>query len=272
MMHRGLARVAVAAGAVLVGAAVAATPAVATDVELPGVAGLNLATVPTAAKDFNPKGCDGIPGGAKAGTDGWVFSQPVDGATDYGYIFGFANGDGQPVVLGVGKEGVTGLQVDPSEAAGLKAGRLSSGDAKALAQAVEDDAPSGDVEEVPAPAGVAGGLTSTGEGWLQTPAGWQLVYGALLYSSAALDSPKEFSFSLLRVCAPKADTAPAPTDTATAPAPAPSKAPGAGGGSGGSLPVTGANAGLIAGAGALLIGIGAVLFVRRRRETTKFVA
>jgi LPXTG-motif cell wall-anchored protein len=160
--------------------------------------------------------------------------------------------------------------VDPSEAAGLKAGRLSSGDAKALAQAVEDDAPSGDVEEVPAPAGVAGGLTSTGEGWLQTPAGWQLVYGALLYSSAALDSPEEFSFSLLRVCAPKADTAPAPT--ATAPAPAPSKAPGAGGGSGGSLPVTGANAGLIAGAGALLIGIGAVLFVRRRRETTKFVA
>jgi LPXTG-motif cell wall-anchored protein len=66
-------------------------------------------------------------------------------------------------------------------------------------------------------------------------------------------------------------SAPAPSTSHSAPAPAPS--PSAGGtGGGGSLPVTGSNAGLIAGAGLLLAGIGAVLFVVYRRRSVKFTA
>lgn len=270
MKHRGLARLAVAAGAVLAGAVMAANPAAATDSEI-GSATLKLSTVPTEAKNFGTKSCEGIPGGAKAGTDGWVFSQPVTGTQGYGYIFGLIDGDQRVVVLGVDKDGVTGLKVKGATLQGLKAGKLSGGEAKSLAKTAEGntspeestspegDTSSDDVEEIAAPEGVAGGVTATGEGWVQTPAGWQLASGALLYAPAVENAPKEFS--LLRVCV-KADVAP----------PA---APGAGGGNGQSLPVTGTNVAVLTSAGVLLIGVGvgAVLFVmRRRRETTKFVA
>ncbi|NJC72796.1 LPXTG cell wall anchor domain-containing protein [Planosporangium thailandense] len=270
MIHRGLVRTAIAAGAMFVGAAVAAAPAAAAETPSPdfGFAKLTLPHVPLKAGDFSPKGCDGIPGGAKTGTDGWVFNQPVKGATDYGYIVGLLDMDNKQVVtLGISADGVTGLELDQSAAQGLKDGTLGSSAVKSLAAAAAADDSSDGVKEVPAPKGVAGGLTSTGEGWLQTPAGWQLASGALLYSPQVEGAPEDFT--LARVCAPKTESSPTPT--ASVPAP-PSKAPGAGGGSGSSLPVTGANVAAVAGVGVVLVAIGALFVLRRRRDTTKFVA
>jgi LPXTG-motif cell wall-anchored protein len=259
MMHPGLARFAVAAGAVMVGAFVAAGPAAATGSTDPqaevGIVQLKLPKVPLAAKDFNPKGCEGIPGGAKAGTDGWVLNQPVAGATGYGYILGLVSADLKPVVVAVDKDGVVGLEVDAAELQSLKAGRLSKEQAKSLAKATAGAEPS-DVKEVPAPAGVAGGVTDKGLGWLQTPAGWQIAGGALLYGPVVEGAPAEFT--LARVCEAPAN-------------PSPSKAPGTGGGSG-ELPVTGANVPVVIGIGVLLVGAGVALLVLRRRRDPKFVA
>jgi LPXTG-motif cell wall-anchored protein len=65
---------------------------------------------------------------------------------------------------------------------------------------------------------------------------------------------------------PSESATPTATPTATATAP-----PGGGGG-GGSLPITGANAPLVAGAGVLLAVIGGLLAWRHRRRTMRFVA
>ncbi|GII25444.1 LPXTG cell wall anchor domain-containing protein [Planosporangium mesophilum] len=263
MTYRGLARLAVAASAVMVGAFVAAGPAAATgSTEEPqpeiGVAELKLPNDgPLLAKDFDTKGCEGIPGGAKAGTDGWVLNQPVEGVTEYGYILGLVSADLKPVVVAVDKDGVVGLEVDAAELQSLRAGRLSKEQAKSLAKATAGAEPS-DVKDVPAPAGVAGGVTDKGLGWLQTPAGWQLVGGALVYSPVVKGAPTEFT--LARVCDAPAN-------------PSPSTAPGAGGGSGsGELPLTGANVPVVIGIGVLLVGAGVALLVLRRRRDTKFVA
>src|SRR6266487_3119528 len=257
MMHRGLARLAVAATAALVAGAIGAAPAAATDPSTPpptapdNAAQLDLSG-PLLAKDFATKGCDGITGGAKAGTDGWVFDQPVKGVTEYAYVFGFVDTKRKPVVLLVTEGGVFGFD---NPAAGALA--LESKAAGELTSAEEG----GDIDLPPAPEGVHGGLIPNG-GWLQTPAGWTLTIGFLVHDNETAGKAK---FHLLRVCMPVTST---PTGTAS-----PSQAGGTGGGSGGSLPVTGANAGMLAGAGLLLVAVGAMLFVvRRRRDATKFVA
>ncbi|GAA1807657.1 LPXTG cell wall anchor domain-containing protein [Planosporangium flavigriseum] len=284
MMHRGLARLAVATGAVLAGAIIAATPAAATvDVPFPGIAVLD--PVPVKAKDFGTKGCDGIPGGAKERTDGWVFSKPEGETEFYGYAFLMTGSSHETVVLGVDGDGAVGLTIDPAVFRGLRAGALNRDKVKSLAKATEED----DGTVAP-PAGVQGGLTKGGEGWLQTPEGWQIEAGMLLSVPAVQDStppadetegsaatvrtlptPEFPTFSLLRVCLPKAE---APASAAPAsPAPAsPAPAPGTGGGNGASLPVTGTNAVVLTGAGVLLVAVGAGLFLMRRRRATKFVA
>jgi LPXTG-motif cell wall-anchored protein len=121
---------------------------------------------------------------------------------------------------------------------------------------------------------VAGGQIATGGAWLQTPAGWQLIVGALLHDAES----NVKSFDLVRVCAPKVATVPSASASASASASPSASASastvgGTGGGTGASLPVTGTNVGILAGIGVLLVGAGAALFaVRRRRDATKFVA
>jgi LPXTG-motif cell wall-anchored protein len=247
-----------------------ATPAAAAEEPAPPAIGEINLPVPDGgitAGGFGTKGCTGIPGGAKVGTDGWVFSQPVADATEVAYIFGLLPSrtpDTEPVVLGINADGITGLKFDdaPNPSSGLKdLTKDTSDEAKALiAKAAEGDDSSADdsadgVTEIPVPAGVSGGLiANNGGAWLQTPAGWILAAGVLVHDKGKTNIEK---FDLLRVCAPASP---------------PTNAPGAGGGTGESLPVTGDNIGLLAGLGVLLLGLGAALLIVRRRRTTTFVA
>jgi LPXTG-motif cell wall-anchored protein len=222
---------------------------------------------------FATKGCSGIPSGPKVGTEGWVFSNPVKTLVEVVYVFGMVlNPETKPegAIVAVTTDGVKGI---PLEAAKLK------GNVKALTKATESgvkelaaktakaaDGPKitgilDGVPTVPAPAGVSGDvLPANGGAWLQTPPGTILVYGVLLHDGGVVDTEK---FELVSVCAPAA--APAPTPSAT-------KAPGTGGGTGDSLPLTGANVGIVVGLGALLLALGGGLLFVRRRRATKFVA
>lgn len=287
MIHRGLARAAIAAGAMLLGATIAAVPAAAE--EAPPVPPLDIPHAmldlpgkpPLFAKDFPTKGCDGIKGGAKAGTDGWVFDQPAQSAENFIYILGLADDKQKPVVLGLDNEGgVVNFDLGSilPDAKSLKAGTTDDSQVKSLAKAAESTdkalanaAGEADVPPepgtIPLPDGVAGGLTGKGGVWLQTPAGWGLVYGELLYDKPETGGPE--TFHLVQVCTP---AAPTPGSSASASAPA-AKASGTGGGTGASLPVTGTNVAVLSGVGVLLVGVGALLFaLRRRRDATKFVA
>jgi LPXTG-motif cell wall-anchored protein len=290
MMHRALVRVAVVASAALVAGVVAAAPASAAPAEDPiGTAKLKL-DKPTTAAEFATRSCDGIPGGAKANTDGWVFNQPFKTATDLGYIFGLADPKaGTPYVLLVDDQGAHGLDLTKLGKTSIKSdGKVTADELKSLTAggATKDkaetpqggepkgDAPKGDTPKgdepkgetpkpdaeagledaiIPAPAGVAGGLLADKGGvWLQTPAGWLLASGALVYQAPGAND--EGTFNLLRTCAPKAA--------------------GTGGGTGATLPVTGANVGILVGVGVLLVALGGgLLMLRRRRESsTEFVA
>jgi LPXTG-motif cell wall-anchored protein len=282
MMHRGLVRIAVAAGAAMVGAVIAVAPAAATGPDVaPGVALLDIPAPPPllTAKDFAANGvakdCGAIKGGAKEGTDGWVFDQPAQGAANFAYILGLVDAKLQPVVLGLDNEGgIVNFKVDAAlpNADSLKAGKIDDNQAKSLAKAAESTdkelAKAAGSTDVPAivelPAGVAGGLTDKGGVWLQTPAGWHLVYGQMIHDKPGPGAPQKFH--LVGLCAPKAAATPGAT-------PAPTKVGGVAGGSGDSLPVTGTNVAILGGVGVLLVGVGALLFMmRRRRDTTKFVA
>jgi LPXTG-motif cell wall-anchored protein len=123
------------------------------------------------------------------------------------------------------------------------------------------------VTQIPVPAGVAGALfTDLTGAWLQTPAGWLLGGGELVFDKRGTDGAE--TFDLLRTCLPAAAPTASPSPTTG----------GVGGGTGtntggGSLPVTGTNVGILAGAGVLLIALGALLLVaRRRRNAVKFTA
>lgn len=304
MMHRGLIRIAVAAGAALIAGTIAAAPAAATPETQPplgiGEAILQLpGDKPLLAKDFATKGCEGIVGGAKEGTDGWVFDQPVKGAENYAYLLGLVDAAGEkPALLWIDDKGIAAVDVtalapapgvarSQATAGGPKAVADAIARAKAKAQAAQSakakatiaEAPGRlpfDLPEAPLPQGVAGGQIAKGGAWLQTPAGWALVAGFMLHDA---ESNVE-SFDLVSVCAPKVATVPSASASASAsasPAPAASASAstvgGTGGGTGASLPVTGTNVGILAGIGVLLVGAGAALFaVRRRRDATKFVA
>jgi LPXTG-motif cell wall-anchored protein len=303
MMHRGLIRIAVAAGAALIAGTIATAPAAATPETQPplgiGEAILQLpGDKPLLAKDFATKGCEGIVGGAKEGTDGWVFDQPAKGAENYAYLLGLVDAAGEkPALLWIDDKGIAAVDVtalapapgvarSQATAGGPKAVADAIARAKAKAQAAQSakakatiaEAPGRlpfDLPEAPLPQGVAGGQIATGGAWLQTPAGWQLIAGALLHDQR--DS-RITSFDLLHVCAPKVATVPSASASASASASPSASASastvgGTGGGTGASLPVTGTNVGILAGIGVLLVGAGAALFaVRRRRDATKFVA
>jgi LPXTG-motif cell wall-anchored protein len=294
MLHRGLVRVALAAGAaVAVGALAAATPAAAQETTpagaVPtGVASLDIPDDGVLAKNFATKGCAGIPGGAKVGTDGWVFNQPAKGAKNIAYSLGFVKGTGDKIeilVFLVDKDGLTAYSVDPT-----KTQDGGEDKAKALVQRAEEGTAQGGgqdgtggkkagsggdagqpglpdgVTKIPVPAGVAGALfTDLTGAWLQTPAGWLLGGGDLVFDKRGTDGAEKFD--LLRACLPAAvpSTSPSPTTG------------GVGGGTGtndgGSLPVTGTNIGILAGAGVLLIAVGSLLVAaRRRRNAVKFTA
>jgi LPXTG-motif cell wall-anchored protein len=284
MMHRGLVRIAVTAGAAMIAGLMATTPAIATPTT-PSTSDtppaplfftpLSLPEGGLLAKDFKANGCDGIPGGAKSDTDGWVFDQPLEGVKNRAYTFELVNPkDEQPVMLWIDNEGIVAL--DLGKLPTIQGNKAGAHDAKSLLDAVKDAKPTtsaqvaaapqpshrSGLEVIPAPVGVAGGLIANGGAWLQTPAGWLLGSGALLHDNFVTSGPP---FNLLRVCAPKV-LSPSPVATAS-----PSTG-GAGGGNGEALPVTGTNVGIIAGAGVLLIGVGAMLFVVRRRRGTRFVA
>jgi LPXTG-motif cell wall-anchored protein len=295
MLHRGLVRAAVAASAaMIVGAIAAASPAAAQETTPAaaaptGTATLNIPDDGVLAKDFATKGCVGIPGGAKTGTDGWLFNQPAKGTKTVIYTLGFLkhNGDkAEILVFLIAKDGLKAFSVDPTKT-------NDSGDdkAKALAQRAEQGATDGSpdgkgkggtegnggtpaqpglpdgVTEIPVPAGVAGALfTDLTGAWLQTPAGWLLGGGELVFDKRGTDGAE--TFDLLRTCLPAAAPTASPSPTTG----------GVGGGTGtstggGSLPVTGTNVGILAGAGVLLIAVGALLVVaRRRRNAVKFTA
>jgi LPXTG-motif cell wall-anchored protein len=274
MMHRALARVAVAALAATVAGMMAAAPAAAEEKpSAPDVGQLKL-NVPedgVTVGGFGKKDCARIPGGAKVGVEGWVFSNPVKTLVEVDYLFGIVvNPDTKSeavVVVAVTPEGVKGIDVPQQE---LKPG------AKALARAAEsrvkalvakaEDAPKATgildgLPTVPLPAGVSGALIpANGGAWLRTPPGTIVGDGFLLHAGGEVDTE---TFDLESVCAPAAAPAqPAP----------PVKAPGGGGGTGESLPVTGTDVGIVVGLGALLVGLGGALLFVRRRRATKFVA
>lgn len=290
MKHRGLLRIAVAAGTVMLAPMVAAMPVAAAPAEeklAPGYAELQ-STAPIAASGFATKSCAGVPGGAKAATDGWVFDQPA-GAKSPTYQFVFVDRAADLVFLEINKAGVQALDVPqsvidaileeadredsaadvakaaekaqdatsetaekPSAASG-DAGKSDAGKNDAAGSDAKRAEGKADSEEldfprIAAPAGVAGQLTPEGA-WLQTPAGWFLGDGLLRHGITAGTAD---TFSLLRVCLP-----------AGAPA-VPAKP---------TLPVTGANVALVAGGGTVLVAVGIALFlVRRRREAVTFVA
>jgi LPXTG-motif cell wall-anchored protein len=288
MKHRALVRVAVAALAVTVAGLVAASPAAAE--EQPPTPQVSIATLDLKGKvtagQFGTKSCEGVPGGAKAGSDGWVFDQPAKDAENYAYILGFVDKASHVVILGISEDGVETLEpgsaeltktpesavksltkaaaTQPGEGGGNatqpgegtkpdenkgdpKKAAGDKGDPKKAAGNKGGDDPLGGVKAAPAPAGVSGALLQGGGAWLRTPAGWVLAAGELLHDGTAVEK-----FHLVRTCVVAA--------------------PGQGGGTGESLPVTGTNIGIVAGLGALLVALGGALLVMRRRRTTKFVA
>ncbi|MEN3305359.1 MAG: hypothetical protein V7603_1561 [Micromonosporaceae bacterium] len=198
--------------------------------------------------------CVGIPGGAKRGVDGWVFDQPITVLDGPSYVIGYIDarsGTAVPVILEILPDRIglvlfNGGQPDPT--APLQ----------------------------PVPDGVIGGMLDGGMGgaWLQTPAGWELVFGV---DNAQSGTATASTFGLTAVCLPTAESqSPTPSPVAASPSPSPvspSTVPttGAGGGTGGGnagLPVTGSPTAPLVAVGALLTGLGgALLLVRRRRST-----
>jgi LPXTG-motif cell wall-anchored protein len=266
MKLRGLASVTAATATAFLFVGALGAPAFATpDPTIPVTFALDIPEAGTTAAQWKTNGCDGVPGGAKAGIDGWVFDQPIPGVTDDNarYIFGLLAADGTtPWVFGVDKDGVFAFDLNSAAMKAFKAGgkaALKSAAPKIAAQTMGGVTP---------PVGVAGMGTAAGA-WLQTPKGWTLEIGLELAPDNA-EVGEDQLFNLLRTCLPPAASQSAP---ASVPASVPASAPAGGVGGGGGLPVTGTNIWLIAGTGSALLLTGGVLFVlRRRRESVKFVA
>jgi LPXTG-motif cell wall-anchored protein len=281
MKHRALVRVVLTASMVTVAGFMVAGPAAAADSPPPtpiGVLDLPLPEDGIAVDGVDARACTKIPGDAKAGTDGWVFSQPVKDPTEVAYIIGLVatpTTEPEPVLVAITKDGITGLKIDDSLQAKAKAGvkglTQDTGDAaKELAATAADDTDPAatdildGVERIAAPAGVAGGLLADdGGAWLQTPAGWILAFGALLHDGGDTDAS---TFDLAGVCPPAADP---PAGGNGGGGTVPVVNPPASGGD--SLPITGTNVSVLVGLGILLLGLGTALVVVRRRRAT-FIA
>ena len=106
---------------------------------------------------------------------------------------------------------------------------------------------------------------------------WLAYLNEGLYTARALDCAKPTPTPTVTATSIPTATPTATTTTAPAPtSPAASDAPGGGGegegGEGGGLPVTGANAGLVAGIGGALLLLGGAGYVIGRRRRSRFVA
>jgi hypothetical protein len=210
--------------------------------------------------------CTGFPEGAKSGTDGWEFDQPVAGGTPLAYVMGFietVDGKANPALLGV----IAGqlYKVDVNER--TLAGQF------------------GPEDLLPAPPGVTGALTTRGLR-LSTPQGWRLASGALLVTGGTAGPAK--TFALTAVCLPPSSSpssspspstspsvsrpaAPSPSPSAsasTAPGTSPSATPAA------TLPITGDRAGTVAVLGLVAVVAGLLLLgaLRWRRDRVRFTA
>ncbi|GIE78924.1 hypothetical protein Aph02nite_48740 [Actinoplanes philippinensis] len=215
-------------------------------------------TAKTAAQQpASLRGCAKVPGGAVAGTAGWVFDQPAGGTARVAYVIWFATPAGEEAVIGVNPEGVQRLQP----------------------------------EGAPLPEGMAGALIDGGPGglWLRAPEDWILIAGGLQIQADAAEAE---TFHLVNVCvpAPPPSASPSPSRSASAspsastaasaspsasrsaspsatvsPSVTASPVPGGGGG----LPITGPNTIWFAAAGLILVlaGVAAVVTTRRRGTT-----
>lgn len=230
------------------------------DTEFTGAVGKTVTDEPASIRN-----CARFAGGARPGTDGWRFDQPVPGGAVRAYTIGFiATIDGTPgaVLLGLTGDSVVRINVTPATLQGQF----------------------GPEDLLPVPAGVSGGLIDGGAGgsWLNTPTGWRLAAGALLVDGTAGDRE---AFALVAVCLPgapaspstspsaSASPSPSPSPSATHSSPTPSASPTATPPDTGGLPITGNRSGVVAFAGLAAVVIGGLLLaVRRRRDKVRFRA
>jgi hypothetical protein len=216
----------------------------------PQFVGTQAATAPA-----NLRNCGGIPGGATADLDGWIFSQPVAGGGNPIWIIGYLTDvDTNPtaILIGVDASGVVRVPIPPG-AQPLSSAQLSS-QLSAVSTPSASPTDGGNV----LPPGVAGGLLNGGAdgAWLRTPAGWMLLAGALRVDTTATDP---LTFDLTAVCAPSQPTPSPSTSAAASPTPTPtSTIPG--------MPVTGEPVGRLAAAGLAILVAGATLVVLARRR------
>jgi LPXTG-motif cell wall-anchored protein len=265
MKLRGLASVTAATATAFLFVGALGTPAFGTSTD-PAAITLGIPKDGTTATQWETHGCDGIPGGAKTGIDGWVFDQPIPEVTDDDalFVFGLLAADGTtPWLLGVNNAGVFAVDLNSAAMKALKAGGLAALKSSAPKIAAHT------TNEVALPDGVTGMGTAAGA-WLQTPKGWTLGFGFEVVPDNA-EITEGQTFHLLRTCLPPAASQSAPASV-PASVPASASAPAGGAGGGGGLPVTGTNIWLIAGTGSALLLAGVLFVIRRRRESVKFVA
>jgi hypothetical protein len=203
--------------------------------------------------------CAGFLGGPRAGSDGWIFNQPVSGGANVSYAIAFVidyPADPTYVLLQLSADGVTRLPFPPD----------------------------GSDAVLPVPDGFSAGLIDAGAGggWVRTPAGWTLIIGALGVDSEPSD---QATFTLSGVCVPATTPTPtaSPTATATTATATPTTAtpttaaPTSAGTTSrpastrpvahGVLPVTGSPIGALIGTGVAMIVLGvALLWFRRSRN------
>jgi LPXTG-motif cell wall-anchored protein len=230
---RALARFGVVVGAAVIATIVAAGPAFATDTVylLEGKDGT------TAVNEEHS--CDNVPGGARVGTDGWVFVLPKSGG-DAGANFvtltlKFLEGTTEHTVV-VTSGGVTIDGVATANAGGI----------------IDDN--------------------GTSKAWVEIPLGWAIEAPASHDKSVAtVDGTNHLAFfTVTHVCqgtksspSPSSSSSPSPSSSnssGTTPANSSSS-------SGGGLPTTGTSVtGFIIAGVVLLAGGGLLLFLRRRRD------
>jgi LPXTG-motif cell wall-anchored protein len=271
--RRVLARAAAAAALIPIAAVGFAPPAAAIPVEqlTTRISTLDIAPeIKLTAATFPTKGCDGVPDGAKKGSDAWVFGNPAGARRPTGYLFKLIDPKRpehqREVPVVIVEEGAYGARIttvitDPvPEAPETKAGSKDPAkmttdprpgptpDRRIVFRSPTDN-PNRRVSIIAVPEGVSGGLTETG-GWLRVPAGWEITYGE--YQDHPAKGADANKFPVVRVCVPPADPAPVPAQ------PAPS------------LPVTGARTAAVAGTGIVLVLVGGALFFVWRRRTVRF--
>jgi hypothetical protein len=230
------------------------------------------------------RNCARFTGGAKNGSGGWYFDQPVQGAQPLAYVIGYidtVNGKANSVLIGVLAGQLYRIDVNEQTAAGNF----------------------GPQDLQPPPAGVSGGLTGDGVR-LTTPQDWRLASGALMVTGGP--ATRSTTFALTAVCLPPSPTRP-PVSPPSSPSPSPSPsrppagtgipvgngparpdepspsapasssaaaaAPDADAEATGTLPITGGPGGALAGLGLASVAAGLLaVAAHRRRDRVRFRA